>query len=943
MAVTIEVQGGRPVVVDTSRIGPQGPAGAQGAKGDQGVKGDTGEGVPAGGGVAAILGKATGDDYDTEWVSRASQAQAQDGSSNSVWMTPSTTKDAILEFAGPKFDTIALMAAFDSADDGDNVVVWSGFNGEPETFTYDADSVLTADGALVVDATGMGAGRYISKRTEFASFADLQQDERVHADGTLLKADGRLFEFAATGGEYVTAGGTVDEIDQVPGLREDISSVAERTVTEVPLSDPAGVVSNPVTTNKWNPDISDVGIGGDSSPAIGTDTDNQLHRYRGNTTGALSAQSSASLWSFWATRKTPVLEASTEYTLSCHGAPSGAYFYTNGYLQFFNADGSLHSYITSGFTVSPAGYPREITFTTPAAPVSVAPNMRNVTDFNAANPVTADHVELVSAATMLNQGDTALTFSPYSDGTFTPSADIFDTIPVGGMTLAKQGDYLYFKTDYQQDTTKSLVSRASYGAGVDPYRAPNGHGVIDTQGQRLADADIPSLGLVAAFNQSTDVINLGTDEGAPSRINGMYIGGGSHGVIGVVQTMAAHGKDESDVGSLWSDGTDQWVLQRVKSSSEIIFTRKYTGSDDKWSISSAAPASLTFTHVSGATNTADIVATSTAQAQGFPIIRNYTSQVSVDGVAVTQDGESRGDTLAVSEYYEVMNAAKQQNYLIANAGTTPVDYTDSSIDTQFSMFNEYSFHRNGSMAGRSAMGVKDAFSRGLSADYTGFFQRQRLALTGDATAGLASTVHLYVPDMAATVGGYDLQAIANITANATTVRVPRTSCSDPADPASHFCLIGKDGSGEVVSNMLFGYDRTYGLGVPATRAASVNDVMFFSNYNKMYPIAIDEAAGDAAAGDVLEAGWFVVPFAPDPDGDLTIPGVIVQVGNKTFCYIAAHKTLARKSVAISGYNGRAVSILKAHDNVTIHDSYVSNGSIAISVANGYGDVILDLS
>lgn len=838
-----------------------------------------------------------------------------------------------------EYPTIADLALADDAIDDMTKAVVDGFNGEREYFTFVAGSTLTADGALVVDGVG---GQWVSKRTVYENYDDMVADVRAFDDGTQLQAEGRLFEFLSIGGNIETGGGTVNEIGQVPSIRNDINALALRSTVTRPLSDPIGVVANPITTNKWNPDVSDVGDGGDAAPAIGSTTGNQLHRLRGNTSGTLSAQNATSLWSFWASRKTPVLEPSTEYTISIHGAPGGAYFYTIGYLQFFNPDGSLHSYITSGFTVTPAGNPREITFTTPAASVSIAPNMRNVTDFSVGNPVTADHVDIVSEATMLNKGGSALDYTEYSDGTFTPTSSIFDTVSVGDVAVSKQGDYLYSKTGYQQDDTKSLLSCISYGLDPNPYRTTNANGVVDTQGQRIAGASIPKLGVIAAFNQSDSVVNSGFDEGAPDRINGMYLGGAGHGVVGVVQTMASHGKTEDDVGSLWYDGVSSFVLQRIKSTSQIIFTRLYSGDEDKWSISTATPASLTFTHVSGATNTANIVATATAQAQGFPITRNYTSEVSVDGVAITSDGETKGERLKISEYYEVMNAAKQQDYLTANAGTTPVDYTNGSIDTQFSKFNEHTFTRNGALSGRSAMSVKNAFRRALSVDYTGFFQRQRLSLVGDSVVGMSTTVHLYVPDMSATVAGYDFQAIADITENATEVRVPRTSCTDPDDPASHFCMIGKDGSGNVVANMLFGYDRTYGLGVPATRAANVNDVMFFSSAEKLYPIAIDAAAGDAAAGDLLEAGWFVVPFAPDPTGDLTVPGIIVEIGNRVFCYITAHKSLTGKRVAIEGYDGRAVSIIKSHANVTVSDAYVSNGGLTVSVTGGYGDVVLEL-
>jgi hypothetical protein len=46
-------------------IGPPGP---QGETGPAGPQGDPGVGVPAGGTIGQVLAKATGTDYDTEWI-----------------------------------------------------------------------------------------------------------------------------------------------------------------------------------------------------------------------------------------------------------------------------------------------------------------------------------------------------------------------------------------------------------------------------------------------------------------------------------------------------------------------------------------------------------------------------------------------------------------------------------------------------------------------------------------------------------------------------------------------------------------------------------------------------------------------------------------------------------------------------------------------------------
>lgn len=120
-------------------------------------------------------------------------------------------------YDGPKFSTIALMAANDALTDGKQCVVWDGFNGEPETFVYDAASTVTADGALVVDAAGMGAGRLVSKRTTFATVADMLADRRAFAVGTRLTAAGFSYEVVSSGEWDTTAGGV--KVRVLPGER----------------------------------------------------------------------------------------------------------------------------------------------------------------------------------------------------------------------------------------------------------------------------------------------------------------------------------------------------------------------------------------------------------------------------------------------------------------------------------------------------------------------------------------------------------------------------------------------------------------------------------------------------------------------------------------------------------------------------------------------------
>ena len=83
------------------------------------------------------------------------------------------------------------MALIDDLSDGQNCVVL----GSGEIFTYDAASTLIADGALVVDAVGMGAGRLISTRTRFGTVSDMLADVRTgFPNGTEFTVAGFRYE-----------------------------------------------------------------------------------------------------------------------------------------------------------------------------------------------------------------------------------------------------------------------------------------------------------------------------------------------------------------------------------------------------------------------------------------------------------------------------------------------------------------------------------------------------------------------------------------------------------------------------------------------------------------------------------------------------------------------------------------------------------------------------
>lgn len=149
-------------------------------------------------------------------VAEASSVAAGDDFLLSVGgQTRRVPRDTIRNFAGI-FADIATMAASEALSDGQDYSVTTAANGQPETFTYNAASTATADGALIVTATGMGAGRLISKRTVYATVAEMLADNRTFADGVNLMAGGYPYITVSASPHLTLAGGQEVQVISEP-------------------------------------------------------------------------------------------------------------------------------------------------------------------------------------------------------------------------------------------------------------------------------------------------------------------------------------------------------------------------------------------------------------------------------------------------------------------------------------------------------------------------------------------------------------------------------------------------------------------------------------------------------------------------------------------------------------------------------------------------------
>ncbi|WP_176473625.1 hypothetical protein [Sphingopyxis sp. GW247-27LB] len=295
--------------------------------------------------------------------------------------------------------------------------------------------------------------------------------------------------------------------------------------------------------------------------------------------------------------------------------------------------------------------------------------------------------------------------------------------PVAPINVFWPDEYIYVRTaragSADKDEVQTLrVDPPSIGLQIN---RPLG---VDFAESRVIDKDTPLDQTVDRFGSPALSYrqSAGTDEWTPQRFMGKYYSY-NHGVIGYAR-LGAHGKTNADIGSIWelTDGviTQQWVLsglfeQYISSvgtglTKMILMVPRYIGTPADYDfnrdlVKTAAPAK--FVHVSGATETSDIAFTLPAVGQNEsadmkwcdlrPIMRDYDRNVFLDGVELAKGQDATGTDFRIFQHFDIMNAAEQQDRLIAQVGTaTAPDYTNAAISsivgvTQVHIFNAFGF------------------------------------------------------------------------------------------------------------------------------------------------------------------------------------------------------------------------------------------------------------
>ena len=512
------------------------------------------------------------------------------------------------------------------------------------------------------------------------------------------------------------------------------------------------------------------------------------------------------------------------------------------------------------------------------------------------------------------------------------SSALLDTPESGGSTTVVEagntftayidGTYAYIRTPFND--TLDMVQLVQYGTN-----AKWSNNVVNPYQIKTIPKSTAKESLVTAYNAGTLVVSHG-DDAAPLRYNGTYIGA-NHGAYIVHEvTQTAHGKTFADVGSRWSNGTRNYTLMRIVDANKLWFVSDNTGTTAQWIYNTTSLASNTLTHVSGATNTANISVSADVITRLFSAVNNHVKKIIADGYKeISASGFYEVESLEFIDSYNIMNVPAIVAWVQAGVGTaTEREFTSNSIDWDVRVQAGYRYAINGSLTINTQLYKKSA----INFEFAGLTQALPLSYSG-------KTLLQYVPKMnTVTVSGtpYNLSNVIDVTSVTAVINMLKADWSDATNPPDRMAQVVSNGSAKEYGHVI-GYSLTRGDTRPSIRQ-NITDAGFFNGpTKKMYPKAL---VGNLDT--VVNAVAYRSLYNPN-----TLPEATVYTwyedNGEIFIVLDIHQSATMLKLPLpSMFNGKSAEVIDSHANFTLHSEIVSDGGLLCSVVNSYASVMIKL-
>lgn len=529
------------------------------------------------------------------------------------------------------------------------------------------------------------------------------------------------------------------------------------------------------------------------------------------------------------------------------------------------------------------------------------------TDFAAYDP---------NAPELLYLKSSALLDTPESGGSTT-------VVEVGNtFTVYIDGTYAYIRTPFND--TLDMVQLVQYGTN-----AKWSNNVINPYQIKTIPKSTAKENLVTAYNAGTLVVSHG-DDAAPLRYNGTYIGA-NHGAFIVHEvTQTAHGKTFADVGSRWSNGTRNYTLMRIVDANKLWFVSDNTGTATQWVYNTTTLASGTLTHVSGATNTANISVSADAITQLFSAVNNHVKKIIADRYKeISASGFYDVESLEFIDSYNIMNVPAIVAWVQAGVGTaTEREFTSNAIDWDMRVQVGYCYVRNGSLTINTQLYKKSA----INFEFAGLTQALPLSYSG-------KTLLQYVPKMnTVTVSGtpYNLSNVIDVTGVTAVINMLKADWSDATNPPDRMAQVVKNGAAKEYGHVV-GYSLTRGDTKPGIRKDTTDAGFFNGPTKKMYPKALVTNL-DTVSNTIAYRSLYNPNLLPE-----ATVYTWYEDNSEIFVVLDIHQSASMLKLPLPAmFNGKSAEVIDSHANFTLHSEIVSDGGLLCSVVNNYASVMIRL-
>ena len=277
------------------------------------------------------------------------------------------------------------------------------------------------------------------------------------------------------------------------------------------------------------------------------------------------------------------------------------------------------------------------------------------------------------------------------------------------------------------------------------------------------------------------IVAQNTDDIAPQRIQGYAVGANHRYPFMARVTATGHGKTTADIGSLWTDGTTQYVIEIY--GALLVFAPPYTTTNGKSDGGIHRARGNIDARRRGDGHDGGRMTALTPKENTRYATNNISVKVYLDGTEITTDGDYYGTTVDVRENYNVMCYKELLDFMQSHIGG---DLHDNAIGGVYAISNTYTYTKG---LACTIYGSLRALKKMTTTNWDGI---QAILLN-------SATTRRYLPNVKVK-SGYDLHSGVDMSGWNQNVSYLATDLEDAAIPPNHY-----------VEWIMSGGNKTYGF------------------------------------------------------------------------------------------------------------------------------------